>query len=224
MNSQESVFQSKLSINNSFASNIRNLLILIFPYATFMGANINIFRINISNLFSLILVFAVFSSGLKRRFNSASSPIIFFMMLIFYGVATLMWSKYSSIGFSIIFPLITGFIAMAFLISLNETELNLFLNSFTLFTLIVLIIAVFEIFTGQYLFFNNPDFIYRKNIYNLHFPGVSFTNPNDLAQFLIVGFPLLVFRRLENKKNIVLPAIYLLATIFVLANSFQGFR
>lgn len=194
------------------------LSIVMFPYFTFIGAYIFIAGIKISNIYSLLLCAFVIKRLINMRYKSTSGYILFFFSLLLYALFSIIWGNYGDIGLPIIFPLITGFLAMAFVASLSEIELKLFLKSLSIFTFIVLALSLFEIFTGKYIFFNNVDFKYSVNIYNLHYPGVVFANPNDLAQFMLVGFPLLIFGLLR-KKRIVISGILFIATIFVLINS-----
>lgn len=195
------------------------LLIFIFPYATFIGSYINISGINISNLYSVVLLIFVFKSLLGIRYKFIKWYVGFLFVMIIYATASLIWGKYSAIGDSIILPLITGFVAMAFISALNKNQFQLFLKSISFFTIVVLVMAMIEVFKGKYLFFNNVDFIYRKNLFNLNYPGVFFANPNDLAQYLLVGFPILTFGLFEKYKLKVVPIFIFLVTLIVLFNT-----
>jgi O-antigen ligase len=209
------------TLKNSYISfaKITRLLITIFPFATFMGPYINFFGINFSNIFSLILCIFTLKSILKMKFKNILVYISFFFFMILYALGSLIWGKYNIVGLSIILPLIAGFVAMTFIALLNKDELQLFIKSISFFTITVFIIALLEIFTGKYLFFNNIDFINRANRFNLHYPGVTFTNPNDLAQFLLVGFPILVFKYIEVKKQLIKAIVLLFISIFIMINA-----
>lgn len=204
---------------NHKITKFNRLIIVIFPFATFIGQFINIFGVNISNIYSLILGICVFNNFLKVKYKNIVGYIVFFLLMLLYAFTSLIWGDYSNVGLTLVFPLITCFVAMAYISGFNEKELSLFLKTFSIFTIVVLIMSLMEILTGKYIFFNNLDFIYSINLYNLHYPGVAFPNPNDLGQYLLVGFPLVALMLFEKKEQIILPMLLFFITIFVLINT-----
>lgn len=184
-----------------------------------MGPFIGYLGIRGSNVFSLLLALYFVHNVFQKRYRNIFIYIGFFLLMVVYSFISLIWSDYVQIGFTITFPLLTCFMAMAVIASFNESELQLFLKSLSIFTIFVLLLAVFEILTGMYIFFDNVDFIHVTNNYTLHYPGVVFVNPNDLTQYLLVGVPLIVYKQLKGKKQIILSIALFVVTIFVLINT-----
>lgn len=205
--------------NDLVISQFIKIVIIIFPFSIFMGPFINIFDIKISNLYSLVLCAVVLKNLLKMRLGNISGYVSFFFVMILYAYSSMIWGNYGDTGKLLIFPLITGFLAMVFVASLNEQEFKLFIKSLSIFTVVILTLSLIEIYTGKYIMFENVDFIYRTNVYQLHYPGVAFANPNDLAQYLLVGTPLLVFEIFERRRNVIIPIVLFILTIFVLLNA-----
>ncbi|WP_321381718.1 O-antigen ligase family protein [Trichococcus shcherbakoviae] len=196
--------------------------IFIFPFATFIGPYLNVSGINLSNLFSLLLALLVFKQFLKGRFNNTKVYILFFIFMIVYSLFTIIWSKYSAKGLSIFFPLVTGVIAMAFVASLDNENLKYFIDSISIFTYLILIVAMYETFFGNYVFFDNINFIYVLNTYGFHYPGVAFANPNDLAQYLVCAVPIILVKQFDDKK-IFLPIFIAFFVFFILLNTNSRF-
>lgn len=197
---------------------VQKAIILLFPFITFLGPYISFLGINLSNFLSLLLIFFTVRKFLKRKYKNIKCYIIYFIIMIIYSLSTVIWSNYSSIGLTIFFPLVTGFIAMAFVASLNKKELEYFVDSISFLTLFIMIIAINEIIFGEYVLFNNSDFIDVINKYGFYYPGVAFANPNDLAQYLVCTVPLIVLREFDRKK-IIFPVIVIVLTLFILFNT-----
>lgn len=219
MQKKQEIINSGIDLEEPQIYKLKKLIILIFPFATFLGSYINILGLNISNVYSVVLLIFLVQSLIKKRLENIISYISFFFLMILYALFSMIWGRYSDVGITIIMPLMTGFVAMAFIASFNERELKFFVKSLSFFTIFILIVSVYEIFTGNYLFFDNIDFIYRKNDFEFNYPGVVFANPNDLAQYLVVGFPLLMFSNFQQKKLLIPTLFVLFMTFFVLVNT-----
>lgn len=211
--------KKKTDILNGNIPYYKKIAIIIFPYMIFIGPWINISVINLGNIYSFLLIFFVIDNVLKIRYRYISGYIIYFILMIMYAMFTLIWGMYSPIGLGVITSLITSVLVMFYVAGLNKLELKLMLNSMNYFTILVLLLSVIEIITGEYLIFSNIDFIYTLNSYGLHYPGVFFVNPNDLAQYLLVGAPLLIFTNFEKKDKLFSTIIISLIVIFVLVNT-----
>lgn len=189
------------------------LLIFLFPVMVFIGPYLKLNKINLSNIYSLVLAFVVIYFFAKNRYKFINLQMLFFVMLIIYAVSSLIWSEFASIGYSIILPLTTGVFTMIFISGLNEIELKYFIKVINIFTITVLILSLYEIFEGYYLFFDNLMFNY-KNQYGFNYPGVCFTNPNDLGQYLILGSSLLLFTLWEKNNNLAF-SLVIICSIFI---------
>ena len=221
INRGESLKSNEENSNNRIPVYTKSIIVL-FPFATFIGRYLSVSIINLSNLFSLLLMFFVFRQFLKGRFNNIKGYIVFFIFMIMYSLFTIIWSKYSAIGMTIFLPLVTGFTCMAFVASLDYKSLSLFLRSMSIFTYIILVIALYEIFFGSYILFDNSNFIYVLNKYGFHYPGVAFANPNDLAQYLVCVVPIILAKQFDEKKVFSYIIIFLV-TLFILFNTNSRF-
>jgi len=205
------------SINNNTNKYI-NILIIVLLFASFFGAYLKISVISLSNMYSIIIGLIVIRRMLKKRYKCNKYYIFFFFALIFYSFISLLWSNNINEGIKIIASLLTGFTTMAFIASFNVKEIGIFIQGLKLFVIIVLLMSFYEILTGSYIFFNNNLFINRITEYGFHYPGVAFTNPNDLAQFLIFGSTFIVLLKFEEKK-LISSFLILFATIIICANA-----
>lgn len=209
----------KKNDNILIQSNIyKVILIIILPFLVFIGPYFSIGSINISHLYNFIILVYVIYAILVNKYNGNNTFILFFVFILTYSLISLTWSDYSVIGESIIFALLTGFGVMTFISSFNPKELVLFLKSLTFFTIVVFVLAVIEILMGFYLVYDNAEFIFRKNAYALNYPGVFFTNPNDLGQFLIVAASIMILTLLEKKKYLY-SLFIIVVTLFILVNT-----
>ncbi|NKF08508.1 O-antigen ligase family protein [Clostridium gasigenes] len=204
---------------NMALDKVKLILIILFPIATFIGPFYGIGNINVSNIYSLVLLVYFVKDILGKRFKYIGIYILSIYIFIFYAFGSLIWGKYNYIGFNIILPLITCCITMIFIASFNNEELDLFFRIFRWFTIIIVFWSLIEIVNGKYLFFNNIDFIYVKNQYNFNYPATVFINPNDLAQFLVVSLPFTIYYEFKYNKNKLFKILITVTSLFVVINT-----
>ncbi|WP_028828641.1 O-antigen ligase family protein [Proteocatella sphenisci] len=193
-------------------------IIMMIPFASFFGAFIKISSIGLSNVYSVILFVLVLKRFLKKSYAGINYIVFYFIFFIFYSIASLLWSSNHIEGIRILTSLITGIITMLYIASLNKDEVIVFTKGIKYFVIFILGMAGYEMATGNYLFFNNELFIYRITDFGLRYPGVAFTNPNDLSQFLIFGGSFVIMS-LFQKRKILKGSLILIATFFVIANT-----
>lgn len=125
---------------------------------------------------------------------------------------------YNSIfNFDLYFSIITGIFCMCMILCLKTEEFDCFMIGCRWSLELFVFVGLIEIIFGKYLFFDNVDFIYCYNWLGLKYPGVVFTNPNDLAQYIVLLLPTFFYSKNEifKYKNI----IFVFALFFVLINS-----
>ncbi|PGX10515.1 O-antigen ligase [Bacillus sp. AFS033286] len=198
---------------------MKEILIILLPFAIFVGPFIHISILNASNLFVGILFIYVFFATLEKRFQYNVGYIVFFLIVSIYATMSIIWSVNQVLGLQILFALITGFCTMFFIASFNEKELSLLIGSIRIFTVAVILLAVYEILTGKYLFFNNIEFIYQKTSYSFHFPGVVFINPNDLGYYLSIALPLIMILHTYNLRKKIVELVLIILSTFTLFNT-----
>ena len=114
------------------------------------------------------------------------------------------------------FSLLTGFLLTVYVLTLYEDDFNCFLKGCVLSCFIFSLWGIYEIFTGNYIFFNTTWFLQFKNMFLMYYPGVVFSNPNDVAQYLTMLYPL-AFLVLEKRKMCI--CILGVLSFFVIMNS-----
>ncbi len=198
---------------------MKEAVIILLPFAIFIGPYIKISALNVSNLFVGLLFIFVLGDALNKRFHYNIRYIMFFLMLSIYATMSVIWSVNQVLGLQILFALITGFGTMVFIAAFSEKELSLLIKSIRVFTIFVILLAVYEIFTGKYFFFNNIEFIYQRTSYAFHFPGVVFINPNDLGYYLSISLPLILLLNTYSLRKKIIEWVLIILSIFTLFNT-----
>jgi hypothetical protein len=111
---------------------------------------------------------------------------LFFIAMLIYACISLRWVK--DLGQSVVsLYLQTIGIAAVLLIAAAIKERNSlyrFLDVLTVCYIIIIIIGIYEIFTGHFLFSPlNPELRF-KNLHHLFFPYTVFGNTNDFATYV----------------------------------------
>lgn len=146
------------------------------------------------------------------------------VLMMIYGIMTLAWTPDVSKG--IIAILIIGrslalLIDVIILAGRANNPLRSLINGWTYVFILTVIIAIWEITTGQHLsvarevldetFLQGEDFV-------RHTASVTFYNPNTYCVFLVMAFPFLLYKTsfVENVKGKILQVVLLLLLVFVM--------
>ena len=103
----------------------------------------------------------------------------------------------------------------------EDKELHNFCEKiFFINVLIVLLLSMYEIFTGNYIILKYESYRYQRSMFGLYKPTATFYNINNLATFLVLATPICcnVINNSNNNKKIK-KVCFLFINIFVIAST-----
>lgn len=195
-------------------------------YLFYLGLLISIFvhpfQIYISAIISLLLIIVnIMESYKDKKLISITLQPYNVLMIIWFiwGVLSFFWIKSSGAWLSHILILFTAFAyAITAPVLVRKKDLIRNTKNILLFSYVLnIIIGLFEVRTGLYLFTQN-----RENIgvfSSLRYPLTFFYNPNDYAVFLVFGTILILFFdriKINKISNAFFLILTLVATIYLL--------
>lgn len=185
--------------------------IFVYPYQIYVSAFISL----------LLIILNLMKSYKDKKLISITLKPYNILMIIWFvwGLLSFFWIK--SFG-SWLHHVLILFIALGYTITAPTLvrKKNLIKNTkkILLFSyILVIIIGLFEVYTGVYLFTQN-----RGNIgifSSLRYPLTFFYNPNDYAVFLVFGTILILFfdrKKINKISNAFFLILTLVATIYLL--------
>lgn len=187
-------------------------------------------------LFSPFILFIFPNSSFKLYFKNNSFEYINFLLFwILYSLITLIWVKDYSAWAKMFFTLFNGYLLTCF-IRFNFKSNNDYIRSFKIIEFSSFIfgcIAIYEIYTGNYLFLNERSLDYyqsRSQIVStigLRTPVSIFSNPNNYAFFIVfsifISIGLVNFKKTFLGKLISLFFVFLFILLLLSTQSRSGF-
>lgn len=211
-----------------FLAILTPLLVTFGTYAVFCTipgvGDLNTERLWFYLLLALGLVYAVRSRSAVLHFGGAGRYLVFFWVLLLYALLSLLWveNRAESLSGSFLYLLTGVFIVTLIPAVVGKTaQLQALLRILTACYIAAAALAIFEMFTGIYLFTQNPNAHLYLNVYGLHFPYATFYNMNDYASFIVLSTPFVAFEIVEDLKG---PAGKLAASAVSLAGIFTVFN
>lgn len=144
----------------------------------------------------VILVFFILILNKKIKINKTIGISLFMFGIMFlYGSISVIWSHNYLVSTK---KLIQYFFGILFLVEFciivnNHEEFKKSIYVFTINYYMVTLIALFEIFTGNYFYANHYIQTVHLNNMGFHFPLVMLNNTNDLAVFIFLFFPIVLY-------------------------------
>lgn len=175
-------------------------------FFSFLGASISF--INIAGisllpyriLLIILIVFFIYKRYfLLSNYLKVKEYFLFIIVWIIYSLLFLNWSIDQTNGIRYIFYL---FIYLSLLICFinyikNIQQIKIIFNIWILFLIVTIVIAIWEINTGQHLstsgYMKSPEL-------TIKIPTTFYTNSNDYATFLAISLPFLLFYIWSSKK------------------------
>lgn len=183
---------------------------------------VHIIGVNLGNFvlspYRLLLLFSpffllFFSKETKLEYKSSDFKEYYNFLIIWvlYSILSLAWVNDFTSWSRIFVFLLSGCIT-SFLLVINIrkiTHLKTVFNTIEIFSVFVSIIAIYEIFTGSYLFINNSDnldFYANESLMSssigLRVPISLFGNPNHFAVFLLFALAnSFILFKIKTKKR-----------------------
>lgn len=197
---------------------LRILIYLCIFFSTFNASflAINLFGFSIS-LFRILLILTLPIVLLKIRkeifsLNKKVLPYFIFMFVWFcYALVSYLWIYDTFEWFQTLYFLWLGLLSIYLFSKIVTKEFFVkCLMSFSLASIVHIVIGAFEYSTGKYLFI--LDDYYLQYLHN-KWPVSTFTNTNNYAFFLSLSVCIFIFLVKYSKDNII-KIIYLTSTIF----------
>ncbi len=180
--------------------NTKNIFNFILPVLVFLTQWFSFAGINLSWVLSILLLLLVVKKLPQLTRNNYI--LLFAVIVLVCPIANLIFSKSETLMYSLYISIVTGLVFMLYILSLNHDTYEAFVRGVVFSCILFALWGLFEIHTGNYLVYQHEYFTVRLNAYGKHYPGVLFTNTNDLAQYLVLIFSL-VFGYLWKKNKVV---------------------
>jgi len=199
----------------TFKSFLINSFYFIVPFIIFIGPFISFFEIRISNILTLVLLVFILYKLFTYKFRLILTNLTVFILIAAFSLFNvLIFQSYLDLFFSFI----SGLVLMFFISTTEFNFLNILIKGWFYIYSLIVILAIYEIFTNHYLFISNNIFIDRVNFLDLNFPLTFFGNPNDIGQFLVFSSCFFIYK-LEKKSFNIFYFILFFSTFFVIINS-----
>lgn len=120
--------------------------------------------------------------------NTLADTIFFILVLLLYGMLTLLWSQDKSSSIKQLFNYVIGFFIVIVMVRFIRTKQQFYkiimLMAYVL--IVIMIMGIYESLSGHYFFAKNWTDIKPYRQYDFYYPVVSFGNPNDMV-FVLFG-------------------------------------
>lgn len=148
----------------------------------------------------LLAVFLLFKSN-KQDWNIGRKtwftvfPLVLYLLL--FSAVSVFWAadREKTVKTVLNFLYVALFLLLFFRNVKDKKSLDRFLTAISLGFLAILLLGVYETFSGNYLFADpsGVDVSYRTNAYGAFYPVVCFTNPNDYAFAISMITPFMLY-------------------------------
>lgn len=172
---------------------------LLGPFAAVPGAQF--INITTASLLAALLCLAV---RIRRRrpgrlFGTVWPYALYFAVLMADALVSLSWVKDPVFSFLNTLCIQLGGVAMLLIIAAavhSREDLLWLLDVLTACLTLVVLLGIFEIFTGRFLFPNDNPELYLKNMYGRYFPYAVFHNTNNYSAFVTLALPFAAYDRI----------------------------
>lgn len=178
------------------------------PYAIlFKVPSIGFVDIQRLSFYFLILVIIIYLIKFKRinvHMGASFKYVLVFIIMLLYSTISLLWAENFSFSFSNGYMYLFSGVAIVVFITAGINsfkDLSILLRVFTVCYFITVILGILEIFTGKYLFTQNPVSLIYQNGYNLYYPYGTFYNMNDFSTFVVMAMPFAAFQIISDIKG-----------------------
>jgi O-antigen ligase len=184
------------------------LIIMYAPYAVLFKipglGYVNIERISFYFIILLILIYLIRFKRITINMGESTKYVLVFIIMLLYSTISFLWVEniffsYSN-GYMYLFAGVSIVIFMTACMN-DLKDLSIFLRVLTICFTITVILGIFEIFTGIYIFTQNPVSLMYKNGYDLFYPYATFYNMNDYSTFVVMAIPFAVYQIISDFKG-----------------------
>jgi teichuronic acid biosynthesis protein TuaE len=165
---------------------------------------VNVERLSFYFVLLLILVYLIRFKHITLNMGESFKYVLVFIIMLLYSTISLLWVEDISFSYSNGYMyLFAGVSIIVFMTAcMNDLkDLSVFLRVLTICYCVSVILGIFEIYTGIYVFSPNPYDLLLKNGYNLFYPYATFYNTNDYSTFVVVAIPFVAFQVISDFKG-----------------------
>jgi teichuronic acid biosynthesis protein TuaE len=205
------------------------LLLMFGSYAVLFKISsigfLNVERLSFYFIIIIMIIYLIRFKRIKVNMDVSFKYVLVFIIMLLYSTISLLWVENISFSFSNGYMyLFTGVTIVVFITAgINSfKDLSIFLRIFAICYCITVFLGIFEIFTGVYLFTQNPSSLIYQNGYNLFFPYATFYNMNDFSTFVVLAMPFAGYQivsDIKGKVGKIVAVVMSAAGIFTVLNS-----
>ncbi|OWZ83234.1 O-antigen ligase family protein [Natranaerobius trueperi] len=194
-------------------------------FTGFFGSTLEVYRFNNFSIFAfriflilLIYIFVIFlfqSGKLNLKNINVKNYMLFFVFWLLYASISISWAVSVNDAIREIFFLFSGVALIILMVMLLNDKKSIYSVYYIwlLVVLISLIVAIWEISTGDHLFSSKLYGETRQHV--MYNPTSLFYNQNDFATFLTLSFPLVLMSFVFFKKKVLKIIGLLMALILI---------
>ena len=210
----------------ALAAGLMPVAALLGPFTTVPGAQfINITTIFLTTALLLCLAVRARHKRMGPLFGPAGPYALYFIVLMAYALVSLTWVQ--DVPFSFLNTLCVQLGGVGLLLTIaagvcSRDDLLWVLDVLTACLSLVVLLGIFEIFTGRFFFPNDNPELYLTNGYGRYFPYATFHNTNNYAAFVTLALPFAGYDlvcRLGKKRGALFGMMLGGAAVFTLLNA-----
>lgn len=176
----------------------QRFFVFLLPVLSILLQWVSVAGINFSWILSIYLMVIIFIK-VRFVFSRNISTLIFFIAVV-TPFLNFLFGNASSFNISLYISVLTGVVLMLYVSLLEESLYYLLLKGGLFACILFAIWGIYEVITGHYILSTHEFFTQGMNWNNTHYPVAAFPNTNDIAQFLVMLFPISSFSLLKKNK------------------------
>lgn len=184
-------------------SGAKKLAFFALPTLVILAQWVSFGGVRLSWLISAVLLMIV-ASRARRALLRSCVILLPAALVMIYPLFSFRYGAAETFNFSLYLSLLTGMIYMLFVIFLKDGEFSAVLGGAFFSCLLFALWGAHEVVTGEYVLFNHEILTDRLNWAGKHYPGVAFANTNDLAQYLVMLFPVAGAKFVKSWRSMLL--------------------
>ena len=121
--------------------------------------------------------------------------------------------------------IVSFFIMISCMVFINNQKELIFCEKVLFFTIIfIMLIALYEIFTGNHIKETYESYAYQRNVFGLYKPNVAFSNINNFGIFLCIVTPICcnAIENFKKHQNLIKIIFLLLDTFVIISTNSRG--
>ena len=172
----------------------------------------------------LLIVGSFFlKKNLIRNTGSAKITYIVWTLILFYGFLTIFWSidQFRAVTYQIVYVTIFFVIIICIAFVKDKEHLIVISKSYLINTWIIGVLAIYESFSGNFIYEAGLRYLYTYNSLGLNTPVLFFYNINNLSTYMAISLPIcyIACENMKFKRFNKLAILLLCSTVVFLIDS-----